>query len=208
MVHIFVKHICFFAVLLFLTPCLAGKLTVYLYPAPLGIDWSSPGRLAWSAAANELVQDNGLVAIHSIGHANFDLHCADTRIVTGQTSADSGMMSKIFEGGYGLGMLLTNYKGRWETKKEIEADLPTRYSRGSIAFMEFKIRPSTCTRVAEYLRQYKQLKYDQIYGGLQSRARYREGAGCIDFTQSVMEIAGVFAPEFRSYWAQDRKSVV
>jgi len=184
-------------------------LTVYVYPSPLGIDWRSPSGLAWSTIANDLVVDNKLRAIHSIGHMNFHLQCSPSSelpqgadIETGQTNSDDQQMSDhLLKQGYGLGVMTADYSGKWETAADIEADLPIRYQRGSIAFMDLTIQPSSCARVVQYLQEYKALGYDQIYAGLQRKARSGHGAGCSAFTESVLEIAGVMAPEWKSYWS-------
>jgi hypothetical protein len=187
----------------------ADELTLYIYPAPMGINWSSPQSLAWSALANNLAIDNELQNIHSIGHMNFDLSCGRSgdlpggaRFVTGQTNSDdSEMNNNIFLNAFGLGVFLASYSGRWETMGEIEADLPVRFKRGSIAFTSFQISPKTCARVVSYLEQYKLRGYDRIYGGLEQRPRYGEGGGCSAFAESVLEIAGLMAPEWKSYWS-------
>jgi hypothetical protein len=179
----------------------ANQLTIYAYPSPLGLDWTSPSSLTWTTITNSIYQDNKLINIHSIGHMNFDLSCdGGTRILTGQTSADDVEITRIMDEGYGLNVALTPSLGRWETSAEIEADLPIRFSRGSIAFIQFGISTPTCARVAEYLREYQEKNYDQIYGGLQSRPRHGEGAGCSAFAESVLEIAGLMAPEWKTSW--------
>jgi hypothetical protein len=67
--------------------------------------------------------------------------------------------------------------------------------------MDLQIRPESCARVVQYLQEYKALGYDQVYGGLQRKARQGRGSGCSSFTESVLEIAGVMMPEWRSYWS-------
>jgi hypothetical protein len=184
-------------------------LTVYAYPAPLGIDWRSPTGLAWSTLSNSLVSDRKLKAVHSIGHMNFHLQCDPSAefpegidIETGQTNSDNKQMEKhLLSEGYGMGVMLADYSGQLETAAEIEADLPLRYQRGSIAFIDLKIKNSSCQRVAQYLKEYRQRGYDRIYGGLQRKARQGLGAGCASFTESVLEIAGVMMPEWKSYWS-------
>ena len=97
---------------------------------------------------------------------NFDLSCSPSaatpggaRIVTGQTSiSDDEEMAEIFEQGYGLNVFLTPVPGRWESQAEIEADLPIRFARGTVGFMDFAISPAACARGLRYLREYKQKK--------------------------------------------------
>ncbi len=181
----------------------ADHLTVYSYPAPTAIDWSSPKGLAWSAANSDSTVDDQLKNIHTIGHMNFDLSCDDgTHLVTGQTNSDNSEMgSKIFKEGYGLGAFLTNYSGRFETQDEIEMDLPVRYQRGSIAFMDFQISKKTCERTKQFVLAYQALHYDKVYGGLQMRPRWAEGGGCAAVTESVMEVAGLMTRELLQYFS-------
>ena len=143
-----------------------------------------------------------------IGHVNFDLRCEPSgrfpegiRIMTGQTNSDDTQMNTfILKDGYGLEALLTQYQGRWETEAEIEADLPTRFLTGRIAYLQFEISPESCARTVEYLEEYQARGYNQIYGGLEDRPRYGEGAGCSAFGESVLEIAGIMAPEWQNDW--------
>lgn len=187
----------------------ADHLTVYAYTAPLGIDWTSPNSLTWSTIANSLVTDPKLIAIHSIGHLNFHLQCAPSAalpqgadIEVGQTNTDDGQMSdNILKDEYGLGTMVSDYKGAWEKPADIEADLKVRYQRGSVAFMDLSIRPESCARAAQYLQEYHARGYDQVYGGLQRKARQGLGSGCSSFAESVLEIAGVMMPEWQNYWS-------
>jgi len=186
----------------------ADTLTLYAYPSPTGINWSSPNTLAWSTIASMLVSDRELHSIHAIGHMNLDLKCENSshlphgaRIMTGQTSMSSEQeKSEIFKEGYGLEVFLTPVPGRWETQAEIEADLPIREQRGSMAFIEFTIAPKTCARVVKYLNEYKARGFDKIYGGLEDRPRYREGAGCSAFAEGVLEVAGLMDPIWTNYF--------
>jgi hypothetical protein len=193
-----------FLIILFMTSVSrADELTVYAYPAPMYIDWHSPSSLTWSTVLNNLTEDDTLIAIHNIGHMNFDLDCRNssgTQIITGQTSDGNSLEDEILNQGYGLGASLTPTPGKWETPANIYADLPTRYNKGTVAFMKFSISAENCNRAAQYLQEYQQKNLDKIYGGLQSRARYQEGAGCTAFATSVMEVAGVLAPEFKQAW--------
>ena len=186
----------------------ADTLTVYAYPSPTGINWTSPNTLAWSTVLSMLASDRQLENIHAIGHMNFDLNCDRSsqlpngaRVVAGQTSQSSAQeMNEIFKQGYGLQVFLTPVAGRWETRSEIEADLPIREKRGSVAFIEFAIPSKSCARVVKYLNDYKARGLDQIYGGLEDRPRHQEGGGCSAFTASVMEVAGVMDPIWATYF--------
>jgi hypothetical protein len=191
-------------------PGRADQLTYYVYPPPLGIDWASPATLIWSAVLNDVLTNGQRFRnLHMIGHVNFDLQCDPSselpegdRIVTGQTNSDDNQMnSDILTKGYGLGALLAQYSGRWETESEIEADLPERFLTGMIAYIQFEVSPTTCARAVEYLQEYQARGYDQIYGGLEDRPRYGEGAGCSAFGESLLEIAGVMPPEWRTAWS-------
>lgn len=185
----------------------ADQLTIYAYPAPFLINWMNPSSLAVSTLLNSLYHDKKLVAQHAIGHMNFDLNCKPSellpegsRVVAGQTSSDNSSENMILNQGYGLGAIITPTPGEWETRKDIEKDLDVRFRRGSVSFIQFEISPKTCARVSEYLKEYQEKNLDQIYGGLQSRPRYEEGAGCSAFTVSVMEVAGVMLKEFYLKW--------
>src|SRR5690606_25647160 len=129
--------------------------------------------------------DHELTSHHPIGHVNFDLECEPSsfvpegaKIITGQTSVGNESEEMILKKGYGLGAALTPSSGRWETEDEVLNDLEIRQKRGTISSIEYSISSKTCARALDYLSEYKQKNYDQIYGGLQSRPRYGEGGGC------------------------------
>jgi hypothetical protein len=186
----------------------ADQLTLYAYPAPIKLNWSSPSAISWTTIADSLVVDPQLKAIHDIGHLNFHLTCDPSAelpngadIETGQTNSDDSQLNDaVLTEGYGLGAMITDYSGKWENQADIEADLPVRYQRGSIAYIDFKITGSSCARAVQYLTEYQALGLDKIYAGLERQAREGHGSGCSSFATSVLEIAGVMSPEMQAAW--------
>jgi len=183
----------------------AGSLTIYAIPSPRGLEWSTPKALAWSTYQNQ-----NSAQTHTIGHANIHLRCdiaagdeENFEIATGMTSTeDDPTRALLQDEGYGLGILFVTIPGRLEPAQEIAADLESRRKSGLINFMQFKISAKTCSRLAKYVREYKDRGYDQAYG-LPNRPRYGEGSGCSAFVASFLDLAGLHTPTLRSKWYRE-----
>jgi hypothetical protein len=198
--------------LLALTPSPAARadeLTLYVYPSPFGINWTTPSSVAWSGIESEAAFDPRFKDVHSLGHAQIELNCAasssgpEQYFFSGMTNnTDNEFVKDLLGKGYGLGLLLGSFAGHEEKTSDIETDLPARYSSGRISFIRFGINSDTCQRVASYLQEYHELGYDQIYGGLSDRPRYREGAGCTAFAEGVLEVAGIMEPSWYIDWTR------
>lgn len=184
-----------------------GELKLYIFPSPVGINWSSPSSLAWSALRNELASTPHARA-HSIGHVNIELSCAiagtDSRrtIVTGMTDDGINLQrDALLKDRIGMGVLFKNYPGRLESRPEVEDQLPARFRRGDISTLHFLISDATCSRLMQFHDEFRDNGSAGIYG-LPNRPRYREGAGCTAYSNAYLELAGLLTGEMVREWSK------
>ncbi len=58
-----------------------NHLTLYFIPSPIGIDWSTPANLAWSALKNRLSFQSRFM-----GHVFIEVQCGTQRDMAGMSS--------------------------------------------------------------------------------------------------------------------------
>ena len=176
-----------------------NSLTLYFYPSPKGIDWSTPRALTASTFANQAAGES-----HSIGHVNIELFCDQGKIheLTGTTGAETSEVTRLlFREQVGLGLFFHTFAdGRLYRPGEITAELPERYATGNLTFLEYLVSEPTCLRLKRYLDEYRARGLDRFYG-LSNRPRAGEGAGCSAFGASALEIAGLLDPVYRRHWS-------
>lgn len=178
-----------------------GRLTVWVYPSPAGIDWSTPNRLAWSALRNEFARSPYPVK-HSIGHANIELDCGERRVLSGMTSSgDSPEARALLLENIGMGVLFRDFAGELEKPEEIALELPVRQSGGDLSHLTVLLSDSTCARLMQFHDEYRQRGYGAHYG-LVNRPRHGEGAGCTAYATAYLDVGGLILPEMRSSWSR------
>jgi hypothetical protein len=101
----------------------------------------------------------------------------------------------------GLGVLFYNFPGRLETREDVERQWPERRRKGELAAIRYQISQSTCERLLQFEREYRENGYEQNYG-LPRRPRYREGGGCTAYGTSYLELAGLLTEEMRHQWSK------
>ena len=184
-------------ILLFLTANLPAEnhLTLYFVPSPLGIDWSSPSKLAWSALRNKMS-----FRPHFMGHVFVEFQWGKLREVTGMVPTASDYFRQLLIQGRGLGILYHCFPGRLETKAEVDAELARYFGKGGITFTRFLLNEAQCRRISEYLRVYRGQNHGRRYG-LSNRPRHGEGAGCSAFGVSFADVAGLLDAEIIRAWS-------
>lgn len=183
------------------TQVLADSVTLHLFRSPLGINWSNPWSMTFSALKNSLADTDGKRAF-AISHVFVEINCESTgeHIFRGQTSTDdSNERELIFKEKYGMGVMFHTYKGKFEKDEAILKDLVSYEGserRGSFTAL---IKPSTCQRMLRYTQEYEDRGYGNIYSGLQADPLKGEGAGCSAFGVSYLRIGGLME-SFTSEW--------
>jgi hypothetical protein len=182
-------------------PASAGDYTITLYaiPARSQIDFSSPGRLVWTALGNTLTL-HASQRKNAMGHVFIELSGPDYDVVAGSTKKklfSSGRKELMH--GYGLGILFRGIEGKLEFDGALTRDLPTHYHNGDIAFIKAQISQENFDRLVHYLEEYQQRGYDTIYNGL-NKPREGLGAGCTAFGVSFFEVAGIIQQDWLESW--------
>ena len=196
------------ATLLVLSPLLvpddvsAAELTLRVYPSPVGVNWSSPRKLAWSVVVNTLAP-SPFERKHAIGHVSVELQCEGLRprIYAGATSADSTTERRLLlRDQLGLGILFYTFDGKTDGPAEIIPDWEERRQKGHGSWVTFVIGNETCLRLERYHDEYVERGVGARYG-LPHRPRHGEGAGCSAFAVSFLELAGILDEEFQNAWS-------
>jgi hypothetical protein len=181
------------------------ELTLYFYPSPWGMDWSSPQKLANCVLRNQF-NFHG----RSIGHVHVELKrpknvCQDfpEHLITGMSQKNKTEERKLLLiDQIGLGILFHDLQGTLEDHEESFQDILKRYKIGSLSFLNFLISKESFIQVHRYIEEYKKLQCDEHYG-LANRPLYQEGAGCTAFAASTLEVAGILLDEFKTNWTQN-----
>lgn len=173
------------------------ELVLFFYPSP-GINWQNPKGLTYTAARNTL-----LGRPRSIGHVTILVRSPDYFLLTGMTQLmqKEGRSEVLFEG-YGLGILLHNFKGALEKQSKLIPELQKRSTKpGLLSYLRIKTNEQINARLREYFDSYKENKFDSFYG-MKNRPLHGEGSGCSAFAASFLEAAGILREEFRREWSR------
>jgi hypothetical protein len=178
----------------------AQELTLHFIPSPTGVNWKSPQTLAVSVIKNQFSKHAGLER-HEIGHVYVELNCGQNPIFTGMTtSSDTEERDALLKYGYGLGLVFKTYSGKLDDNEFVKTDLASQQAAGRSSFARFLISASTCSRLENYLTEFKARGYDKVYAGLNARPLDGEGSGCSAFGMSFLELAGIQTPEMEDEW--------
>jgi len=173
------------------------ELVLFFYPSP-GLNWSNPKGLTFTAAFNKLIGRP-----RSIGHVSVLVRSGDQFFLTGMTqeNKDEGQREVFFEG-YGLGILVHNFKGALEKQDDLIPELCKRAKKpGWLSFLRIQTNEKINERLHEYFETYQKNKYYHSYG-MNNRPLHGEGAGCSAFAASFLETAGVLEKEFEREWTR------
>ena len=194
----------------------AHELELLFYRAPKPLNWSTPGELVRSAYHNsfrmighwEGDQYRYDIYPHSISHVDVKLQCDDEApIYTGMTSdrSDLNYAWDLMVRGRALETFLIDVKGRFYQEAEILKWLPLLKQQGYVRSLRIQINQEQCYRAKDYLRRYKDLQINTIYGGLRSDPLLGQGAGCAAFAVSFLQILNIFPIELAQYWQRTLK---
>lgn len=187
--------------ILFTPSSYADELKLHVLRSPLGINWSTPWKLAVSTLKNQ-VAPVGNRRAYSISHVFVEVKCDSTgkHILRGMTSAtNTEERDLLLNKKYGLGIMFHTYKGKLEKDEGIHHDLNPYAGSKRRAELTFKVSPEACERMLDYAQEYEDLGYGNMYSGLQADPLKREGAGCSAFAVSFMKVAGLM-DDFTQKW--------
>ncbi len=173
------------------------ELVLFFYPSP-GLNWMNPKALTFSTTRNKLLGRS-----RGIGHVSVMIRTPTDFVLTGMTQllSNEGRNEVLF-GGYGLGILLHNFKGALEDGAKLLPELEKRSrNAGKLSYLRVAANEQITGRLLEYLSEYRKNGYDQCYG-MKNRPLFGEGGGCSAFAASFLETAGVLRDEFRREWTR------
>lgn len=180
----------------------AGLFTAYVVPSGRGIDLSSPRGLALSTARN--YRSN---VIQPYGHGMFHIKCSVADGDGFEHDELSGINlvnledanDLVLRHGYGLGSLFAILPGQLDSRERTTYVLRSYMNAGAAAFIQYKINASTCARLVNFVREFRERGIDTRYG-LTARPRYGEGTDCTALVAALFEVAGLDDPTIDAVW--------
>ncbi len=197
------KKINLFLLFFYCSTTFGNELTLYFFPSPYKMDWSSPSRLANSVLKNTYMPTKFLLR-HAIGHVSTEVRCENDGYyhLSGMTTRDKTEdRDLLLKKKIGLGVVFYPMKGMLQSQKEVRDDLEDRYKKGKMNWITFKISQTTCKRLKTYIQTYEKESLADVYG-LVFNPRKKEGAGCSAFGMSMLEVAGLMTSEHRTEFSQ------
>lgn len=174
-----------------------NQLTLYFIPSPVGMDWSSPANLAWSALKNRLSFQSRFM-----GHVFVELECGNDKQLTGMVGKNFDYLNQLLMNGRGLGIMYHSFDGELEDKEKVVNEIQELSQvDGRLNFVRFNLNGNQCSRAATYLKEYREKNVGRYYG-LANRPLYAEGAGCSAFGASFAEVTGVLDQDLIDAWSQ------
>jgi len=183
-----------------------NELTIYVIPALVKYDWTSPQTLLKSYFRN-YKRNLFKKEKYLLGHAFVELRSplASGRILTGMSAVSRKEQKDLaYNQHYGLAMLGADIEGTLETGSDLEPTLE-KYSRiGRLAFMTFFISDEATERLLLFYKSFKEaIDSNNVRGARYSGAfwprYYGEGSGCSAFAVSFLDIAGLLREEFEGW---------
>lgn len=172
------------------------QLTLYFIPSPVGMDWSSPANLAWSALKNRVSFKSRFM-----GHVFVELECGKQKQLTGMVGKNFDYLNQLLIEGRGLAVMYHSFDGTLEEQDKVSAEIKELSEEGGrMNFVRFNLNEAQCLRAQTYLKEYREKNVGRFYG-LANRPLYAEGAGCSAFGASFAEVTGVLDQELIENWS-------
>lgn len=186
----------------------ASELELIFYKAPRPLNWSTPGSLVRSTLKNSFAKVEGKKYPHPISHVNVRLKCdGEAEHFVGMTSDKStgSYLKDFLLKGISLDTFLINVKGQFIEKEKALQWLPYLKRKGYVRTLKILLNSGQCARAQRYLKIYKELGQEKIYGGLRSHPLRGEGAGCAAFAVSFLQVLNLFPQELNQAWSRKLK---
>ncbi len=173
-----------------------NELTLHFIPSPLGMDWSSPVKLTYSALKN-------ITSLRPrfMGHVFVELKSRKNFELTGMTSKTFDYLQQLLIHKKGLDIFYHSFEGTLEDEFLVKQELGFYLKTGYSNFIKFILNDQQFERAMQYLTEYRKDKLDSQYG-LANRPRYREGAGCSAFGASFVDLLELFEQDMKESWSQ------
>lgn len=174
------------------------ELTIFVIPAPVPLDWSSPSAL-YSSFKKGYLKQFLRKEKYTIGHLflKFSSPLATEPFYTAIRSASKKEMRQlVLREKIGLGILGAGLSGRLETTDELKPKISIYQRRGELAFITYRINEAAARRILTFLETFA-AKFDDkhapcdFYGGDFWPRFEHEGAGCTALGLSALDVAGL-----------------
>jgi hypothetical protein len=162
------------------------RITFHFYSSPMGVDWKGPRALFISTLKSLIHPYNRLIS-----HVAVEVQGEGFYRFTSMTDRGKGIFKKLFVDQVGMGMMLVNYPGKLESDFQLQTETNQKRSSGRVQSLTFLVTEDHISRVQKYLEEYYYYGVDKVYGGLKTDPRKKQGAGCLPFSKSIAEIAGL-----------------
>lgn len=173
-----------------------NQLTLYFIPSPVGMDWSTPANLAWSALKNRISFQSRFM-----GHVFVELECGNEKQLTGMVGRNFDYLNQLLINGRGLAVMYHSFDGSLEEKDKVLTEIKELSETGErLNFVRFNLNENQCARAVTYLKEYREKNVGRYYG-LANRPLYAEGAGCSAFGASFAEVTGVLDTDLTEAWS-------
>lgn len=171
-----------------------GYLTLYVSPAPYGINWSSPPKLLTSIQLNRLSQHP-----RPLGVVYSELACGQDRNLVTSSYQQLDLFNRLVREGQGLGILFSTFSGKLEDDEKLKAELKTRLQENDVRFIRFAINQGHCQRLQKFLAEYTSLSVGRNWG-LPHDPLKAEGGTSIALAVSFLEILGFRDEMYAEGW--------
>ena len=184
-----------------------NELTIFVIPAKVKFDWSSPYSLFKSYFKNykkSLFKRKS----YTLGHVFVELctPLSSGRIFAGMRAASrKEMKSMVLKDHYGYSILGADMDGKLETATELVPQVEKYSRKGQLAFMTFLINDEATERMLLFFQSF-QAGSDSNgaqgprYGGAFWPRYEGEGSGCSAFAVSFLDLGGLLQEEFNEWW--------
>jgi hypothetical protein len=177
-------------------------LSLYVYPSPRGIDWTTPKSLVISTFLNTFLSSIGKFK-HPLGHVSIRLNSEKNKInrFAGMARYNFGESRDIvlFQSA-GLGTLAHNFYGRLEQEKDIYPDVKYNSKSGNVIELQFEIDDKAVININSFLDHFEKEKHYRNYG-LPNDPLLAQGAGCSAFSVGLLKIAGIDFSKYENDWS-------
>lgn len=178
-----------------------SRLSIHIFSSPHGVDWKSPKNLFISNLKNLFSSKN-----RNMGHMAAEIQVVEKDGTTsyyeftGMTDTKKKIFDKLFIQKVGLGMLFCSFPGRLERTNDLITEMSAKRKSGRVQTVTFLLSEENAKNLERYLKEYREYAVDKVYGGFNYRPRYKEGAGCVYFVESLVEIAGLSKEPIFNNW--------
>ncbi len=179
----------------------SSRLTVHFFSSPHGVDWSTPRSLLYSNLINFSTS-----RLRKMGHMAAEVQCISDEGTTeyyeftGMSSDNLSSWKNIFIKKIGFGVIFEKFPGYLEDKYVLQEELKLKRKTGEVQSLTYLISKNNCNNLKKFIEEYRNSGSDKLYGGLNYKVREKQGAGCMHFAYSLLDIAGLINHSFIKDW--------